>query len=239
MAKFNLPFGLNIAANDPTDTRQIVVNQAWREALVTDNLAYEGMLVYQADSKDVYVLRGTTNNDWEKISSGSMEMGEANTASNLGTGQGVFNSKVGVDLQFRSLTAGENIVLTPSATDITITSTGGGGGSEIIINPSVIDWDGTIHISDLTTPVQDTLIVLDGTDTIELGFLIPVEGDTIRRENTIIIDNSNNTVPISVINYTGNWTWSDGDPHQGVAAGATIDIGLWNINDTTVRAFTS
>jgi hypothetical protein len=47
--------------------------------------------------------------------------GEANTASNLGAGQGVFKSKVGVDLQFRSLTAtSSKISLANNTNDIGI-----------------------------------------------------------------------------------------------------------------------
>jgi len=45
-----------------------------------------------------------------------------NTASNLGTGQGVFAQKVGEDLQFKSLLAGTNITLTADANNITITA---------------------------------------------------------------------------------------------------------------------
>jgi len=45
-----------------------------------------------------------------------------NTASNLGTGQGVFAQKVGDDLQFKSLLAGTNITLTADANNITITA---------------------------------------------------------------------------------------------------------------------
>ena len=60
--------------------------------------------------------------------------GEANTASNLGSGQGVFAQKVGVDLQFKSLTAGSNITLTPSGTEISIASTGGSGGGFYGVN---------------------------------------------------------------------------------------------------------
>ena len=55
--------------------------------------------------------------------------GEANTASNLGAGQGVFGSKSGVDLRFKSLVAGSNVTLSADANSITINSTGGGGGS--------------------------------------------------------------------------------------------------------------
>jgi hypothetical protein len=53
---------------------------------------------------------------------------EANTASNLGSGSGVFAQKVGVDLQFKSLVAGTNVSLSSDASSITINSTGGGGG---------------------------------------------------------------------------------------------------------------
>ena len=45
-----------------------------------------------------------------------------NTASNLGTGQGVFAQKVGDDLQFKSLLAGTNITLSADSNNITITA---------------------------------------------------------------------------------------------------------------------
>ncbi len=46
--------------------------------------------------------------------------GEANTASNLGAGSQVYKAKSGVDLQFRSLTAGSGIGLVQSANSIEI-----------------------------------------------------------------------------------------------------------------------
>ncbi len=49
--------------------------------------------------------------------------GEANTASNLGSGEGVFSAKAGVDLQFKSLVAGGGVALSSDSTEITIDST--------------------------------------------------------------------------------------------------------------------
>jgi hypothetical protein len=45
------------------------------------------------------------------------------SASNLGSGQGIFSSKIGVDLQLKSLAAGPNVSLTSDANSITIHNT--------------------------------------------------------------------------------------------------------------------
>lgn len=50
--------------------------------------------------------------------------GEVNTASNLGSGFGIFAQKSGNDLQFKSLTEGTGINLTESGTEIEIAATG-------------------------------------------------------------------------------------------------------------------
>lgn len=54
--------------------------------------------------------------------------GEANTASNLTGGFGLFSAKSGVDLQFKSLVAGAGIAITSGANTLTIAATGGSAG---------------------------------------------------------------------------------------------------------------
>lgn len=50
--------------------------------------------------------------------------GEVNTASNIGSGEGVFAAKVGVDLQLKSFIEGENTSITSTANEITFSFTG-------------------------------------------------------------------------------------------------------------------
>lgn len=61
-----------------------------------------------------------TSNLTNIVISNTAPLGEINTASNVGTGSGLFKSKVGADLQFKSLTAGSNISLVNNANDISI-----------------------------------------------------------------------------------------------------------------------
>jgi hypothetical protein len=59
---------------------------------------------------------------------GSTGGGEINAGVNLGLGSGIYANKVGVNLQFKSLVAGSNIQITPSGTEVTISTIGGGVG---------------------------------------------------------------------------------------------------------------
>lgn len=90
-------------------------DQIWR--FITPN---EGMSLWVNDEDLIYTYTGSA---WA-----ASALGESNTASNLGAGTGVFASKVGVDLRFKSLVAGSNVTLTNTANDITIASSGGAGG---------------------------------------------------------------------------------------------------------------
>ena len=54
--------------------------------------------------------------------------GEANTSSNAGAGEGLAKAKVGVNLPFKSITAGTGITLTGSTDELEIAASGGAAG---------------------------------------------------------------------------------------------------------------
>ena len=73
--------------------------------------------------------------------------GETNTASNLGTGQGIFASKVASDLRFKSLVAGTNVTISSTGNAITISAAGGGAGLEQYEAEAVGGADGGCYIT--------------------------------------------------------------------------------------------
>lgn len=95
-------------------------------ATVTTKLYYGN--VQQADVDDAYGIGVTfhaalISPDWDFISSGASGSatggagaGEINTASNIGGGDGIFAQKNGVNLEFKSLTNGTGILITPVST---------------------------------------------------------------------------------------------------------------------------
>lgn len=101
--------------------------------------------------------------------------GEANTSSNSGAGEGLALAKVGVDLPFKSITAGANITLTGSATELEIASSGGGGGGRVPFPIVEIVPEGVIGFPDIHTFLtasmkQDGWILPDGASASQINF---------------------------------------------------------------------
>lgn len=97
-----------------------------------------GASVYASASSNVLSFRTLTGQNGVSIIQSGNDIlisgsgADATTASNLGTGEGLFAAKVIDDLQFKSIVAGTNIVITPGADSLTISSTGGGGGGGVV-----------------------------------------------------------------------------------------------------------
>ena len=159
-----------------------VANQpTW--ATVSSELYYDS--VQQADVNDAYGIevsfqKAYISPDWDYVSSsdssgaagGETGTGEANTASNLGGGSGTFAQKSGIDLEFKSLTAGTGITITPSATEIQITNS--------LPNADQNLWATISSDSGSTTAdaVADNLLIAGGT-----GISTGVTGDTLTITN--------------------------------------------------------
>ena len=115
-------------------------NKYYTEGRVDTNFATKNA----SDLADVDYANAPANNDvliwnstsskWEPGVAPDTSTGEANTASNVGTGTGVFKQKAGVDLEFHSISAGTGISVIQQGNNIQIgnLAVSGPGGSAYI-----------------------------------------------------------------------------------------------------------
>lgn len=80
----------------------------------------DGINVFCKDTKNIWVL---SNGIFYQMS-GSTGSGEINTASNIGSGNGIFKQKSGADLQFRSLSGASGVTITTGDTIVFVNSDG-------------------------------------------------------------------------------------------------------------------
>lgn len=152
--------------------------------------------------------------------------GEANTASNVGTGAGVFKTKTGVDLRLRSLLEGDGVTITEGTDEVTIE-----------VDPTVVSL-----LADLTaslvavTPTgalvsetaQDAFAELDGRIPDPDTYVYATGGGkeeiatqaTASGATTLNLDNGN----YQKLTLTGNVTLSVTNATSGKACWFTVDI---------------
>lgn len=135
----------------------------------------------------------------------ALVVGEVNTASNIGAGTGVFSTKVGTDLEFKSLTStGGTVTITNTATTVNLESAG--GSSFLTTNIGYVDPvlgnDGTGAIGN---PALPYLTITAACAAAASGQLILI------RPGTYV--ESNITVPAGVTVLGDSWqTVRVGDP---------------------------
>ena len=115
--------------------------------------------------------------------------GEVNTASNVGTGDGVFKQKTGVDLEFKSLIAGTNLSIVNNANDLTINATG----------------TAELNIVNVLTSLDLPAVLLANTAYIVNGLVSTSQAITSVGENAAIIGRKGRN--LDVLTYTGTGTF--------------------------------
>ena len=140
------------AANGGTIGKQQVYGFI-RQALADGTISTGGSIDELSDIGDVSATPATANQvltwndsseEWEPADPPGASGGEANTVSNLGAGEGLYSTKVGVDLRFKSLVAGDDISLSSDANTVTINSTVDITGKQNILSEGAfVDGDKT------------------------------------------------------------------------------------------------
>jgi hypothetical protein len=110
-----------LVAQDGTGSRTLAFDTNWIAAdnTTTVNPTASSVTLIYASARD---FGGGVKYYFTLQHAAETGSGEANTASNVGTGTGIFKAKSGVDLQFKSLLGGYGISLTGGTNEVTIDS---------------------------------------------------------------------------------------------------------------------
>ena len=138
-------------------------------------------------------------------------LGEVNTGSNVGSGNGLFSTKVGTDLRFKSIIGGTGVTISQSVNDITINSDNNGTltsvtnanvtGQELVMNaPSTVE----AVIKRLTSSGVITLSN-NGSD-INIGsnigdILDNIKNTTVSAESLLTLNSSDIITPVPISTY--------------------------------------
>jgi hypothetical protein len=118
----------------------------------------------------------TITNNTDDLTLDVTGVGEVNTASNLGAGEGVFAQKTAQDLEFKSLVAGSGISLSSTGTEITVTNSAGAPEQFYLERTETINNTTAVDIEYFTfvqggTEITNTITVSGGTYYFEISFL--------------------------------------------------------------------
>ena len=121
------------------------VNDHDHDGLNSAKIDIDANLPLQTGNAGKFLTTNGTTSSWASIA-----LGEVNTASNVGGGNGLFKQKSGVDLEFKTLVAGANTTITPVGDTLVIassyvdtgevnTASNVGGGSGLFKQKSGVD----------------------------------------------------------------------------------------------------
>jgi len=105
------PQGFGAGTGESTTASNVGGEKEVFKALAVSNLEFRTL----KEGTNITIIQNANN-----LEISSLDTGEANTASNVGTGEGVFKQKTGVDLEFLKLLAGTGIDVATVSNDIVI-----------------------------------------------------------------------------------------------------------------------
>jgi hypothetical protein len=137
--------------------------------------------------------------------------GEVNTASNIGAGTGVFSSKVGTDLEFKSLTStGGTVAITNTATTVNVES-----ASDAVTSSTFTDSGAALEftlaavasVSQVISRVSTRNTTSGNNETVSYEIIVTSDGTTISGSTDIVqVDGPTplTTLALSVVDNAGN-----------------------------------
>jgi hypothetical protein len=173
-----------------------------------------GNVVNDGTGDDLYAAFSKVNSNFQYL---DFVNAQNNTASNLGSGIGIYSQKIGSDLRFKSLLAGTGTTITSESNDIVITGTNsfstitGDTGSYTAANPlSSINFHGnggvTIGVSGNTVTFSASMSLVTDTNP-RLGGNLNLNGHDITGTSSITAGSFFGTLTGNVNgNLTGNVT---------------------------------
>ena len=139
----------------------LILGNDWEEVGAVGSDSIKIRILQDLFPGDALALRIDNNTVGGSGGSGGSGTGEANTASNVGGGAGIFKSKSGVDLKFRSIAPGAGVSIVQGIDTITISSTPTAALLNVVsidgYNYNVLPSNDVVLVSNLGVDVTITL----------------------------------------------------------------------------------
>ena len=212
------------------------------EATTATNIGTGSGIISGLDGHDIKVkslIPGDNiqiSGDSNSLTIHSSITGEATTATNIGTGRGIISGLDGHDIKVKSLIPGANIQLSGDSSSLTISSTGGGGGSNLPFSFffNALNNDGIIEKTYYSTPTASTYLSgIDVDSASNLSLYLRWDGPDDSYMGTASINGQ--AVPTGNITELGSYTRRFEGYISGMnLAGTTIITGEANGYSSTI-----